>query len=59
MHDEASGRISQLLYRGTMDPKETVYGGVVWVHVTQGTYKCKALVNTVMNIRIPQRRRIY
>jgi hypothetical protein len=36
-----------------MDLKETRYEGVGWIHVTQDRDHRRALVNTVMNIRVP------
>jgi hypothetical protein len=33
---------------------ETVWSGVDWVGLAQGTDKWRALVNSVMNLRVPQ-----
>jgi hypothetical protein len=42
-----------------MDPEETGYGNVDWIHLAQGKHRWKALVNTVISLQIPQRRRVY
>jgi hypothetical protein len=37
-----------------MDLRETGLEGVDWIHLAQDMDQCPALVNTVMNLRIPQ-----
>jgi hypothetical protein len=36
-----------------MDFRETGWGGMDWNHLAQGRDQWKALVNTVMNLRVP------
>jgi hypothetical protein len=36
-----------------MDPKETGWESLDWIHLTQKGQKWLAVVNTVMNIRFP------
>jgi hypothetical protein len=36
-----------------MDLRERGWGGVDWIDLAQGRGRCKALVNTVMNLRFP------
>jgi hypothetical protein len=36
-----------------VDITETGWEGVVWIHLAQNRYKLRALVNTVMNFRVP------
>jgi hypothetical protein len=36
-----------------MDLREIVFGDVVWIHLTQDKDRWRALVNTVMNLRVP------
>jgi hypothetical protein len=36
-----------------MDLRETGWGGMGWIHLAQDTDQWWALVNTVMNIRVP------
>jgi hypothetical protein len=36
-----------------MDIKETGWEGVDWIHLAQDKDQCQALVNTVMNFRVP------
>jgi hypothetical protein len=38
----------------TIDLREIGWGGVDWVHLAQDRDQWRALVNTVMNLRIPQ-----
>jgi hypothetical protein len=38
----------------TMDPGEIVWGDVDWVGLAQDRDRCRALVNAVMNLRVPQ-----
>jgi hypothetical protein len=37
----------------TMDLREIGWGGMDWIHVAQDTDQWRALVNTVINLRIP------
>jgi hypothetical protein len=41
-----------------MDLRETGWEGVDWIHLAQERDKWQALVNTVTNLRIPNRRGI-
>jgi len=41
-----------------MDPREIWWGCLDWVHLAQDSDCWRALVNTVMNIRVPLRRGI-
>jgi hypothetical protein len=36
-----------------MDFREIVWGGVDWIHLAQNRDRWKALVNMVMNFRVP------
>jgi hypothetical protein len=36
-----------------MDLRETGFGDVNWIHLAQDTDRWRALVNTVMNLRVP------
>jgi hypothetical protein len=36
-----------------MDLREIGWGGMDWIDLTQDRYRWRALVNTVMNLRIP------
>jgi hypothetical protein len=36
-----------------MDHRKIGSGGVNWIDLAQDKYGCRALVNTVMNIRVP------
>jgi hypothetical protein len=36
-----------------MDLREIGWGGMDWIHVTQNRYQWQALVNTVINLRVP------
>jgi ribosome biogenesis protein Nip4 len=36
-----------------MDLRETGFGDVNWIHLTQDRDRWRALVNTVMNLRVP------
>jgi hypothetical protein len=36
-----------------MDLREIGWDGMDWIDLTQDRYKWKALVNTVMNLRVP------
>jgi hypothetical protein len=36
-----------------MDLEETRWGGVDWIGLAQDRYTCRALVNAVMNLRVP------
>jgi hypothetical protein len=36
-----------------MDLREIGWGGMDWIDVTQDRDHCRALVNTVMNLRVP------
>jgi hypothetical protein len=36
-----------------MDLREIGWEGVDWIHLAQDRNQCQALVNTVMNLRIP------
>jgi hypothetical protein len=40
-------------YNIKMDLREIGGGGMDWIHVAQDTHQKWALVNTVMNLRIP------
>jgi hypothetical protein len=37
-----------------MDLLEIVWGGVDWIGLAQDRDKCRALVNSVTNLRVPQ-----
>jgi hypothetical protein len=37
-----------------MDLRETGFGDVDWIHLAQDMDWCQALVNTVMNLSVPQ-----
>jgi hypothetical protein len=39
----------------TMDLKEMGLEGVTWIHLTQDRDDLRALVNTVMNLHVPQK----
>jgi hypothetical protein len=39
--------------RVKMDPKEVVCEGVDWIHLAQYRDQRRALVNTVINLRVP------
>jgi hypothetical protein len=36
-----------------MDLREIGFGDVDWIHWAQDRDRCRALVNTVMNLRVP------
>jgi hypothetical protein len=36
-----------------MDPREIGFGDVYWIHWTQDRDRWRALVNTVINLRVP------
>jgi hypothetical protein len=36
-----------------MDHREIGFGDVDWIHLAQDRDRCRALVNTVMNLRVP------
>jgi hypothetical protein len=36
-----------------MDLREIKWDGMDWIDLAQDRYQCRALVNTVMNLRIP------
>jgi hypothetical protein len=36
-----------------IDLREIGWGGMDWIHLTQGRDHWRALVNTVMNLRVP------
>jgi hypothetical protein len=36
-----------------MDLREIVFGDVDWIHLAQDTGRWRALVNTVMSLRVP------
>jgi hypothetical protein len=36
-----------------MDLKEAEYEGVDWIHLSEDRNKCQALLNAVMNLRVP------
>jgi hypothetical protein len=36
-----------------MDLREIVFGDVDWIHWAQDRYRWRAVVNTVMNLRVP------
>jgi hypothetical protein len=38
-----------------IDLRETGWEGVDWMHLTQDRDQCRAVVNTVMNHRVPQK----
>jgi hypothetical protein len=40
-------------YNIRMDLREIGWKGVVWMHLTQDRDQWQALVNTVMNLRVP------
>jgi hypothetical protein len=37
-----------------MDLREAGWGGMDWIHLGQGRDHCRALVNTIMNLRVSQ-----
>jgi hypothetical protein len=37
----------------TMDLRETTWGGMDWLHLSQDRDQRRALVNTVMNLQVP------
>jgi hypothetical protein len=39
--------------RNKMDLKEIGWGGIDWTDLVQGRDQWRALVNTVMNLRVP------
>jgi hypothetical protein len=36
-----------------MDLREIIWGGMEWIDLAQDRYHWRALVNTVMNLRVP------
>jgi hypothetical protein len=36
-----------------IDFREIGWGGMDWIDLAQGRYQCRALVNMVMNLRVP------
>jgi hypothetical protein len=36
-----------------IDPREIGWDGIDWINLAQGRYHWRALVNTVMNLRVP------
>jgi hypothetical protein len=37
----------------TIDLRQIRGGGIDWIHLTQGGDQCRALMNTLMNLRVP------
>jgi hypothetical protein len=42
-----------------MDLRETEIDGENWIQLAQDRFQCRAFVNTVMNLRVPQRKNIF
>jgi hypothetical protein len=42
------------VYNVKMDLRETGWDGIDWIHLAQDRGRCRALVNTVMNLGVPQ-----
>jgi hypothetical protein len=41
------------IYGNNMEPSEIVLGGVDWIDLAQDRYRWRALVNAVMDLRVP------
>ena len=37
-----------------MDPQEVIWGGIDWIDLEQDNDRWRALVNVIMNVRVPQ-----
>jgi hypothetical protein len=53
--DDSSDILQSLLSRDniTMELGEIVWGSIKWIHLAQYRDQCRALVNTVMKLRVP------